>query len=399
MTALHPSDRLGRAQQATAAAGLDALLLTPGADLRYLTGYDALPLERLTCLVLPAEGDPVLVVPQLERPAALAAPVAGLGIEVAGWPETADPFALVADRLRAALGRQPGPVGLANRMWVEHALRLQQALGGDRSALAGPQLAGPQLASLQLASPQLASTALASTVLSGLRIRKSPAEVAALRRAGQAIDRVHERVGEWLRVGRTEAEVGRDIAAAIVAEGHVRADFVIVGSGPNAASPHHQVSERVIEPGDVVVVDIGGTTAEGYCSDETRTYAVGDDPDPEFAAYYGVLQRAQEAACAAIKPGVSCESIDAAAREIIADAGYGEYFVHRTGHGIGLEGHEDPYLVAGNTELLEPGMTFSVEPGIYLPGRHGARIEDICACTEDGGERLNQVPRDLMVLR
>jgi Xaa-Pro aminopeptidase len=374
MTALYPPGRLGRAQQATAAAGLDALLLTPGADLRYLTGYDALPLERLTCLVLPAEGDPVLVVPLLERPAALASPVAGLGIEIAGWPETADPFALVADRLRAALGRQPGPVGLADRMWLAHALQLQQALGGGRPALAG-------------------------TVLRDLRIRKSPAEVAALRRAGQAIDRVHEGIGEWLRAGRTEADVGRDIAGAIVAEGHVRADFVIVGSGPNAASPHHQVSDRVIEPGDAVVVDIGGTTAEGYCSDETRTYVVGGDPDPEFLAYYGVLQRAQEAACAAVKPGVSCESIDAAAREIIADAGYGEYFVHRTGHGIGLEGHEDPYLVAGNTELLEPGMTFSVEPGIYLPGRHGARIEDICACTEDGGERLNLVPRDLVVLR
>jgi len=289
-------------------------------------------------------------------------------------PETADPFALVADRLRAALGRQPGPVGLANRMWVEHALRLEQALGGGRPALAGP-------------------------VMSGLRIRKSPAEVAALRRAGQAIDRVQERIGEWLRAGRTEAEVGRDIADAIVAEGHVRADFVIVGSGPNAASPHHQVSDRVIQAGDVVVVDIGGTTAEGYCSDETRTYLVGGDPDPEFWAYYAVLQRAQEAACAAIKPGVSCESIDAAAREVIAAAGYGEYFVHRTGHGIGLEGHEDPYLVAGNTQPLEPGMTFSVEPGIYLPGRHGARIEDICACTEDGGERLNLVPRDLVVLR
>src|SRR5262249_52475777 len=238
-------------------ARLDALLITPGADLRYLTGYSAMPLERLTCLVLPATGEPLLVVPLLEQPAALASPVSGLGIEVLGWPETGDPFALVADRLRAALGHTPGPVGLANRMWVEHALRLQRALGGGPVELAG-------------------------TVLRGLRIRKSPAEVAALRRAAEAIDRVHQRIGEWLRPGRTEAEVGRDIAEAILAEGHVRADFVIVGSGPNGASPHHELSDRVIQPGDPVVVDIGGTTAEGYCSDSTRTYVVGGDPDPEF---------------------------------------------------------------------------------------------------------------------
>jgi Xaa-Pro aminopeptidase len=373
MTALFTPDRLDRAQRATAEAGLDALLLTPGADLRYLTGYVAMPLERLTCLLVPATGDPLLVVPLLERPAAMASPVGGLGIEVLGWPETADPFATVAERLRAALGRAPARVAVANRMWVEHALRLRAALGGGELELAG-------------------------AVMVELRIRKSAAEVEALRRAGQAIDRVHERMGEWLRPGRTEAEVGRDIADAIVAEGHVRTDFVIVASGPNGASPHHELSERVIEAGDPVVVDIGGTTADGYCSDSTRTYLAGGDPDPEFARYYAVLERAQEAACAAVKPGASCESIDAVAREIIADAGYGEFFVHRTGHGIGLESHEDPYLVAGNTEPLEPGMAFSIEPGIYLPGRHGARIEDICVCTEDGGDRLNLVRRDLVIL-
>ena len=385
MTALYPPDRLDRAQRATAGAGLDALLLTPGADLRYLTGYVAMPLERLTCLVLPAAGDPVLVVPLLERPAALASPVAGLGIEVLGWAETDDPFAVVADRLRAALGHPAGPVGLADRMWFEHALRLQEALRAETRA---PDPGGGPVGAV----------GLAGAVMRGLRVRKSPAEVAALRRAGQAIDRVHGRMGEWLRAGRTETEVGRDIAEAIIAEGHVRADFVIVGSGPNGASPHHELSDRVIVAGDPVVVDIGGTTADGYCSDETRTYLVGGEPDPEFGAYYPVLQQAQEAACAAIKPGASCESIDAAAREVIAAAGYGEFFVHRTGHGIGLECHEDPYLVAGNTEPLEPGMAFSVEPGIYLPGRHGARIEDICVCTEDGGERLNLVRRDLVVL-
>ncbi|HSV67330.1 MAG TPA: Xaa-Pro peptidase family protein [Mycobacteriales bacterium] len=378
MTSLYAPDRLARARQAAADAGLDALLITPGADLRYLTGYAAMPLERLTCLVLPVAGEPVLVVPRLERPAALVSPVAGLGIEVLGWDETDDPYALVAHLLRAALGRPAASgsaatrIGLANRMWLEQGLRLRDATGAE--------------------------AVLAGRVLRALRIRKSTAEVAALRRAGQAIDRVHERVGEWLRPGRTEAEVGRDIAEAIVAEGHVRTDFVIVGSGPNGASPHHELSDRVIEAGDPVVVDIGGTTAEGYCSDETRTYVVGGQPPAEFRRYYAVLAEAQAAACAAITPGASCESIDAAARDLITAAGYGEFFVHRTGHGIGLESHEDPYLVAGNAEPLEPGMAFSVEPGIYLPGRHGARIEDICVCTGDGGERLNLVSRDLMVL-
>ena len=372
MTVLYPPERLATARRAAAEACLDALLITPGADLRYLTGYVAMPLERLTCLVLPATGEPLLVVPLLERPAALASPAADLGIEILGWPETADPYALVADRLIAALGRSAARVGLANRMWAEQAFRLRDATGAEAG--------------------------LAGTVLRGLRIRKSAAEVAALRRAGAAIDRVHQRMAEWLRPGRTEAEVGRDITEAILVEGHLRADFVIVGSGPNGASPHHELSDRVIKPGDAVVVDIGGTTAEGYCSDETRTYAVGGQPPTEFSRYYPVLMAAQEAACQAVKPGVSCASIDAAARSLIAEAGYGENFMHRTGHGIGLEGHEDPYLVAGNEELLEPGMAFSIEPGIYLPGQHGARIEDICVCTPEGVERLNLLGHDLVLL-
>jgi Xaa-Pro aminopeptidase len=171
---------------------------------------------------------------------------------------------------------------------------------------------------------------------------------------------------------------------------------VIVGSGPNAASPHHEVSDRVLAAGDVVVVDIGGTMPSGYCSDSTRTYALGEPP-AEFSAYYKVLYDAQEAACAAVRPGVTAETVDAAAREPITRAGYGAAFIHRTGHGIGLETHEDPYIVAGNSEPLEPGMAFSVEPGIY-PGPHGARIEDIVVCTADGAERLNHSPRELVVV-
>jgi Xaa-Pro aminopeptidase len=204
-------------------------------------------------------------------------------------------------------------------------------------------------------------------------------------------------MGQWLRAGRTEREVAHDIKEAIVAAGHESADFAIVASGPNGASPHHEVSDRVIRSGDPVVVDIGGTMADGYCSDSTRTYAVGE-PESDFARYYEVLLRAQVTQVDAVRPGITAEQLDAVGRDIIAEAGYGEYFVHRTGHGIGLEGHEEPYIVSGSGQVLEPGMTFSIEPGIYLPGRHGARIEDIVVCTENGGERLNVTDRELAIL-
>jgi Xaa-Pro aminopeptidase len=367
MSDLYPPDRLARAQAQLRLRDVDGLLLTPGADLRYLTGYDALALERLTCLAVPASGDPVLVVPRLELPAAQASPAGALGIDIVAYDEGDDAYPLVA-RL---LGR-PARVGLANRMWAEQVLAFRAALPDAHQLLAGE-------------------------VLRALRIRKSVAEVEALRRAGQAIDRVHEAMSEWLRAGRTEAQVGRDIADAIVAEGHSTVNFVIVAAGPNGASPHHQTGDRVIDAGDAVVVDIGGSTAEGYCSDETRTYAVGRPP-AGFTDYYDVLRQAQAAACDAVRPGIMAAEVDAVARGMIADAGYGEYFVHRTGHGIGLEEHEEPWIVAGNTEPLEPGMAFSIEPGIYLPGRHGARIEDIVVCTDAGADRLNLVDRDLVVL-
>jgi len=364
---LFPAGRLTAAAQAAEAAGLDALLLTPGPDLRYLTGYDAHQLERLTCLVLPALGDPVLLVPSLEFPAAQASPAGGLGLEIIGWDETDDPYALVAGQL----GHRAGAVGLSDRMWALMVLRLRAAMPDTRQELA-------------------------SLAVRDLRARKTTPEIAALRAAGEAIDRVHRRVPGWLRPGRTEQEVAADISDAIVEEGHARADFAIVASGPNAASPHHAPAGRVLQAGDVVVVDIGGTMPAGYCSDCTRTYAIGSPP-PEFTEYYAVLQAAQEAACAAVRPGVTAAAIDAAAREPIAAAGYGQYFMHRTGHGIGLETHEDPYIVAGNTEPLAAGNAFSVEPGIYA-GPHGARIEDIVVCTEHGFSRLNNVPHDLVVV-
>jgi Xaa-Pro aminopeptidase len=366
--ALYPSERLELARRATADAGLDALVVTPGADLRYLTGYQALPLERLTCLVVPAEDEPFLVVPALEKAAAEASPAGGLGVEIAGFAETDDAYELIARRLPV----NTRLFAVDNHMWAEKLLAFQAALPGAQAVLAGD-------------------------VLSGLRMRKSPAEVAALRRAGAAIDRVHRRIGEWLRPGRTEREVAKDIADAVIAAGHRTVDFVIVGSGPNGASPHHEVSDRVIKAGDPVVVDIGGTTAEGYCSDSTRTYAVGEPP-AAFRELYEVLLRAQTAQTAAVRPGITAEELDAVGRDLITAAGYGEHFIHRTGHGIGLETHEEPYIVAGSARPLEPGMAFSIEPGIYLPGTFGARIEDIAVCTQEGGERLNLTGRDLVVL-
>lgn len=339
------------------------MVVTPGADLRYLTGYAAKPLERLTCLVLPASGDPVLVVPELEVAAARAA---GVDVELAAWSETEDPFALVAGLLPGA-----GVLALDDQMWAARVLALREALPQARQVLAGP-------------------------LLSELRMRKSTDEISALRDAGAAIDRVHARVGEWLRPGRTEREVGADIARAIVDEGHETVDFVIVGSGPNGASPHHDVSDRVIEIGDTVVVDIGGTTHAGYCSDSTRNYLVGESAPDGYEEAYAVLLEAQTAQREHARPGVTAESVDRVGRQIIEDAGYGHQFIHRTGHGIGTETHEEPYIVEGNALVLEPGMAFSIEPGLYREGAFGARIEDIVVCTEDGIEVLNQRPRELV---
>ncbi|MEV0083556.1 Xaa-Pro peptidase family protein [Saccharopolyspora sp. NPDC050642] len=363
--------RLTKAAETAAAAKLDALLISPGSDLRYLLGAGGESHERLTCLVLPADGRPALVVPKLEEPGFAGIPLAELGIEVVTWVDGQDPHAMVADLARR--GGAPSRLAVADVMPALHTIPLRAALPDAEQVLAG-------------------------TVLRELRMRKDAAEIEALRKAGAAIDRVHARMAEFLKAGRTEAEVGADISAAIIEEGHTEVAFVIVGSGPNGASPHHDVSDRVIERGDVVVVDIGGPIAEGYNSDCTRTYSVGEPAQADVRETYAVLEAAQRAAVEAVRPGATAESIDAAAREPIAAAGFGEYFVHRTGHGIGLDVHEEPYIVGGNAASLEPGIAFSVEPGIYLPGRWGARIEDIVIVTEDGVESVNNQPHELVVL-
>jgi Xaa-Pro aminopeptidase len=361
------TDRLDRARKVLAEQGVGALLVGPGADLGYLAGHHAPPLERLTLLVVTPDADPVLVLPELEAPLA-----AGAGVDQVArllpWGETADPVALVVDHLHRA-GAATSALAVQDRLWSVFTLALQEALPEAR------WLPG-------------------SRVMRELRLRKEPGEIAALHEVGAAIDRVHAAVPDLLRAGRTEAEVARDLDA-LIREEHDEVNFIIVGSGPNGASPHHDVGDRRLEPGDAVVIDIGGTR-NGYCSDMTRNYVIERLPDG-YGQLHEVLERAQQAAVDAVAPGATAEAIDRAARKVIEDAGYGEHFIHRTGHGIGIEEHEEPWIVEGNDQVLEPGMAFSVEPGIYVPGRYGARIEDIVVVTEDGVDRCNHRPRQVVV--
>jgi Xaa-Pro aminopeptidase len=370
------AQRLERAAAATVAAGLRALLIGVGSDLRYLTGYEAMPLERLTLLTLVAGEEPFIVVPRLERGAA----ESGLRtpIEIRTWEETDDPYAVVAAAVAAARDRSTARIGLSDTMIALHVLRLQAAISSG------------------------ATYESASSVLRELRMVKDADEIALLRLAAQAADRVVGQIANRRLIGRTEADVAREVRERLIAEGHEEAHFAIVGSGPNSASPHHEASERVIQAGEPIVLDIGGTLG-GYGSDITRTlWVTGGDPaagpDERFRHLFAILHGAQEAATRSVRPGIACAAIDAAARAPIEAEGFGEAFFHRTGHGIGLEGHEDPYLVAGNDLPLRPGMAFSVEPGIYFPGEYGARIEDIVVCGEDGPIVLNEAPRELHVV-
>ena len=370
------AQRLDAARAALRERGAAALLIGVGPQLRWLTGYAAMPLERLTMLVLPAEGPATLVVPRLERDPAGRAPasVGGL-LTIATWGETDDATLAVAAALPAGAERRR--LLLSDHLWALHVVRLQARFPG-------------------------ASFGLATEALREIRAVKDADEIGLLRAAGAGADAVVLAIAAGRLVGRTEADVAREVRERLLDEGHELAEFAIVGSGPNSASPHHEASPRVIGAGEAIVLDLGGVR-EGYCSDTTRTlWVTGGDasqgPEPAFRALYDVLQRSQAEATAAVRPGVACEGIDAVARGVIAAAGYGEQFIHRTGHGIGLEVHEEPYLVAGNAEALRVGHAFSIEPGIYLEGRYGARIEDIVACAADGPDPLNRTPRDLYVV-
>jgi Xaa-Pro aminopeptidase len=362
--------RLQRVRAAMVEAGVDALLLSLGADLPWLSGYEAMALERLTMLVLPADGDATLVVPQLEAPRVAHDPAL---FQLRPWAETEDPFSIVA-----GLVGSRRRLAVSDRAWAGALLRLQTDL------------------------PR-AEWRASSAVTGPIRAVKDAAEIACLRAASEAADRVAAQLqaGEITLIGRTEAAVSADISRRLRAEGHHRVNFAIVGSGPNSASPHHEPGERVIGAGEMVVCDFGGTLSldggPGYCSDITRTVVTGE-PTSEMAGLYAVLQSAQAEAVRAARAGVRCEVVDRAARVPIREAGLGEYFIHRTGHGIGLEEHEDPYVVEGNATPLAPGHAFSVEPGFYLPGRFGARLEDIVVAAEEGPDRLNRVDHGLAVV-
>lgn len=361
------AQRLKRAQEITKAAGIDAVVVATGEDFFYLVGSTLSSHERLTALIIPAEGTPQLFAPGTDILDLNLSPVPQLDVQVHGWNDGDDIYGQVAD----AIGRDASKVAATAALTADHLFQLQGVISAE--------------------------WVLANTALAELFSSKDPAEIDELRKAAQAIDRVHAQVPELLQPGRTEREVADDLEALILKE-HVSVDFVIVGSMENGANPHHSFSDRVINAGDPVVVDIGGTLASGYHSDCTRTYVAGGDitkAPEDFLAAYKVLQDAQMASLQFAKPGRTAEEIDASSRTPISQAGYGEYFTHRLGHGIGLSGHEEPFIIAGNDLVIQESMAFSIEPGIYMPGKWGMRIEDIVTTTKDGIESLNQGPREL----
>jgi Xaa-Pro aminopeptidase len=358
-------ERIRRATEETGARELDALVVAPSPDLAYLTGYGPMPLERPTLLVLRPGAGPVMLVPELERSLAEASSM-GDRLELVAWRDGSDPYEAAASLLAGA-----ERIAVTDRLWAAHLLGLQRALPGGSFSPASP-------------------------VMGRLRAVKDEDELGALRRAGRAADETFRQVVGMSFQGRSEEDVARDLAELLVRNGHARADFAIVASGPNAASPHHESGGRTILPHDAVVMDFGGEVG-GYFSDTTRTVAVVEPPEG-FEQAYAVVREAQAAAVDAVRPGLEAQEVDRAARAIVDAAGYGERFIHRTGHGIGLEVHEPPYMVEGDDTVLAPGMTFSVEPGIYLEGRFGIRIEDIVAVTAGGVERLNRSSRELQVV-
>ncbi|MDX3574091.1 aminopeptidase P family protein [Streptomyces sp. ID05-47C] len=360
------AERMARAAREAVAAGLSGVLVTPGPDLFWLCGYRPTAItERLTLLVLTPETEPHLLVPALERPDAEAAPGAG-AVRVTDWSDGQDPYAAAAGLLRPH-----GRYGVSDAAWALHLLGLQEAL------------------------PLTAYRAL-TTALPMLRAVKDEHEVARLAAAGAAADATYEDILAVRFAGRRETEVAADLARLLREHGHSQVDFTVVGSGPNGANPHHEAGDRVIRDGDMVVLDFGGLK-DGYGSDTTRTVHVGPPTDEERRVH-DLVRTAQQAAFEAVRPGVSCQEIDRVARAVITEAGYGDHFIHRTGHGIGVTTHEPPYLVEGEEQPLVPGMCFSIEPGVYLPGRFGVRIEDIVTCTAEGGRRLNGTPHELAVV-
>lgn len=359
--------RLDAVQSRLADREVEGLILFPSPNLYYLSGFHEEPGERHLLLIVTPESAAFVAPTMYESHIRDASTIASIRT----WDDSDDPVAVVDDVLASTgLAGTDGRVLLDDGMFALFVLDLQSLL------------------------PR-ASFGLASDVLEELRITKDAAELDALRRAAAISDAacmaIRRRGSEI--VGMTEREVVSMIGREIDGLGGDGFSFdPIVGSGPNGAKPHHRSGDRQIEAGDPVVLDFG-TVVDGYPGDQTRTVVFAGDPPAEFERVHQTVLAAFEAGVAAVAPGVTAETVDAAARSVIDEAGYGDAFVHRTGHGVGLEVHEPPYIVEGNTLTLEPGMVHSVEPGIYLEGRFGVRIEDLVVVTDDGCEQLNDTPR------
>ncbi len=363
--------RIARAQAEMARQGVDWLIVAPSSDLVYLMGYPAHASERLTALNVPqAGGEPFVVVPRLEAPRLTERHDLLEILDLRVWDETESPVALLARGLGDPRGKT---IAVSDQMWSGFLLKLQEALPGARFVNA-------------------------EGVIKELRQIKGEDEIACLREAGRLTDEVWEEfVATTTLAGKTENEAGQILAGLMARRGLGAPAFMIVASGPGSASPHYLTSDKIIREGEAVVFDFGGNIA-GYKSDITRTVHVGE-PSEEFRHVYAIVDAARQRTYEAVRPGLPCEEVDGVARGVITEGGYGEYFIHRVGHGLGLDTHEEPYMVGGNRTPLRAGMVFSDEPGIYLPGKFGIRIEDTVLCTESGGELLNNARRDLIVMR
>jgi Xaa-Pro aminopeptidase len=358
--------RMRRVLSSAVDSGLAGVIVTPGPDLVWLTGYHpTAATERLTMLVLSPDNEPTLLVPILERPDAEAAEGTG-SVSLVDWQDGTDPYEVASPLLRS-----DGEFGISDSAWAMHLLGLQRALPRSRYR--------PLTESLPM-----------------MRAVKDSNELMRLAAAGEATDSAYNEIIRRRFAGRREIDVAADLADLLREFGHEQVDFTVVGSGPNGANPHHEAGDRVIEPGDAVVLDFGGLRF-GYASDTTRTVCVGE-PVSELREVHEVVRQAQQVGVDAVRPGVGCQEIDRAARSVITAAGYGERFIHRTGHGIGVTTHEPPYMVEGEEQPLVPGMCFSVEPGIYLPGKFGVRIEDIVTVTTHGSQRLNNTDHGLRIV-
>ena len=364
--------RLGRLVEVLEGTGLSGAYVSSPANVAYLTGVAIVPMERLIALVVSRAGKPALIVPALEGEHARASPAE---IDVVEWQDAGGP----APALRRVFART-GLDGGVGRVAVEKdvvTVRLFEMLR--------------ELLELE---PEPSEDA--SPILTELRMRKSPSELALVRRAAEILDAAFTELPGLLRAGRTEAAVAFELERLLRRGGAEKIPFeTVVLGGPNGALPHGGPGSRELAEGDLVVVD-AGVSYGGYCADVTRTFAIGE-PGERARGIYEVVREAQEAACHAVVEGATCAEVDAAARTVIERAGYGEYFVHRTGHGLGLEVHEPPSLMAGNDRKVSEGMVVTVEPGIYVPGFAGVRIEDDLAVVNGWAERLTRTTRELLV--